>query len=221
MRGKRIAKIVIALAIVGGYVAFKDDIAKLWQDFHVKLVEHPTPKKTVWLDQGISKEKLSWFYHADQGTRTFGFPYEWLMALEQPTIPWLLFTEVDLFSDTAYLDRYGFIADTIIPGKKALPIGFAQGGPMLDPTGAPWRNPRNKQGHDRCRPDLRGLPHRQLHLQGHRCRHRRRTGAHRPVQDEAGNGHLALADALPGPAGSTASPSASLARTPPSTTARR
>ena len=145
MRGKRIAKIVIALAIVGiGYAAFKDDIAKLWQDFHVKLVEHPTPKKTVWLDQGIAKEKLSWFYHADQGTRTFGFPYEWLMALEQPTIPWLLFTEVDLFSDTAYLERYGFIPDTIISGKKALPIGFAQGGPMLDPTGAPWRNPRNK-----------------------------------------------------------------------------
>jgi mono/diheme cytochrome c family protein len=145
MRGKRIAKIVIALVIVGIAYSAKDDIAKLWQDFHVKLVEHPTPKKTVWLDQGIAKEKLSWFYHADQGTRTFGFPYEWLMALEQPTIPWLLFTEVDLFSDTAYLERYGFIPDTIISGKKVLPIGFAQGGPMLDPTGAPWKNPRNKQ----------------------------------------------------------------------------
>jgi hypothetical protein len=146
MRGRKIAKIVIALAIVGiGYAVLKDDIAKLWQDLHVKLVERPAAKKTVWLDQGIAKEKLSWFYHADQGTRTFGLPYEWLMALEQPTIPWLLFTEVGLFSDTAYLDRYGFIADTIIPGKKALPIGFAQGGPMLDPNGAPWKNPRNKQ----------------------------------------------------------------------------
>jgi hypothetical protein len=146
MRGRKIAKIVIALAIVGiGYAVLKDDIAKLWQDLHVKLVERPAAKKTVWLDQGIAKEKLSWFYHADQGTRTFGFPYEWLMALEQPTIPWLLFTEVGLFSDTPYLDRYGFIADTIIPGKKALPIGFAQGGPMLDPNGAPWKNPRNKQ----------------------------------------------------------------------------
>ena len=67
------------------------------------------------------------------------------MALEQPTISWLLFTKVGLFSDTAYLDRYGFIPDTIIPGKKALPIGFAKGGPMLDPTGAPWRNPRTKE----------------------------------------------------------------------------
>jgi mono/diheme cytochrome c family protein len=145
MRGKRIAKIVIALAIIAiGYSAFKDDIAKLWQDFHVKIVERPTPKKTVWLDQGISKDKLSWFYHADQGTRTFGFPYEWFMALEQPTISWLPFTKVGLFSDTAYLDRYGFIPDTIIPGKEALPIGFAKGTPMLDSTGAVWRNPRTK-----------------------------------------------------------------------------
>ena len=141
---RKITKTVIALAIVGGvYAYFKDDIAKLWQDLHVKVVEHPTPKKTVWLDQGISKDKLSWFYHADQGTRTFGFPYKWFMALEQPTIPWLLFNDAGPFSDPAYLDRYGFISDTIIPGKAALPIGFAEGGPMLDPTGAPWRNPRD------------------------------------------------------------------------------
>lgn len=146
MRGWRLTKIVIALAVVGvGYAAFKDDIAKLWQDLHVRIVEHPAPKKTVWLDQGISKEKLSWFYHADQGTRTFGFPYEWFMALEQPTIPWLIFTDAGLFSNTAYLDRYGFIADTVIAEKHELPIGFAKGGPMLDPTGVTWRNPRNKE----------------------------------------------------------------------------
>ena len=124
---------------------FKDDVAKLWDDLHVKIAEYPQPKKTVWLDQSVAKEKLSWFYHADQGTRTFGIPYEWFMALEQPTIPWLLSPTSAPFSDPAYLDRYGFIPDTIIPGKKALPIGFAQGGPMLDPSGAPWRNPRNKQ----------------------------------------------------------------------------
>ena len=146
MRGKTIAKIVVAVVVVGAvYSAFKDDIAQLRDDLHVKVAEYPPPKKTVWLDQNISKENLSWFYHADQGTRTFGVPYEWFMALEQPTVPWLLFTSVDLLSDTAYLDRYGFIPDTIIPGKKALPIGFAQGGPMLDPQGMPWRNPRSKQ----------------------------------------------------------------------------
>src|SRR5438034_1151323 len=146
MRGTRIAKIVIALAIVGiAYGALKDDIAKLWQDFHVKVVEYRHPTKTAWLDQGLAKDKLSWSYHADQGTRTFGFPYEWFMALEQPTIPWLIFNKVDDFSETAYLDRYGFIPDTVIPGKKALPIGFAKGGPMQDSSGAPWKNPRTKE----------------------------------------------------------------------------
>ena len=145
MRGKTIVKIVIALAIVAVVYGAKDDIAKLWQDLHVKIVERPAPKKTVWLDQGIPKEKLSWFYHADQGTRTFGFPFEWFMALEQPTISWMPFAKVGLFSDTAYLDRYGFIPDTVIPGKEALPIGFAKGTPMLDPTGAVWRNPRTKK----------------------------------------------------------------------------
>ena len=148
MRCKTIAKIVVGVLVVGvglGYVAFKDDIAALWDKLHVKIAEYPQPKKTVWLDQGISKEKLSWYYHADQGTRTFGFPYEWFMALEQPTIPWLILNKVDDFSETAYLDRYGFIPDTVIPGKKALPIGFAKGGPMLDPSGAPWKNPRTKE----------------------------------------------------------------------------
>src|SRR5262245_6227351 len=134
MRGRKIAAIVVAALVVGGgaYLAFKDDIVNLWDNLHVKVAEYPQPKKTVWLDQGVPKEKLSWFYHADQGTRTFSFPYEWFMALEQPTISLLLFTSVGLLSDTAYLDRFGFIPDTVIPGKTALPIGIAQGGSMLD-----------------------------------------------------------------------------------------
>lgn len=147
MRGR--TKIVIAALIVAaGYSAFKDDIAQLWDDLHVKLVEYPQPKKTVWLNQGVSKDDLNWFYHADQGTRTFGMPYEWFMALEQPVIPWLILTDAGSFNDPAYLDRYGFIRNTILPPKKdekEMPIGFAKGGPMLDPSGAPWRNPGNKQ----------------------------------------------------------------------------
>ena len=116
MRGR--TKIVIALlvvvVIVGAvYAFFKDDIAQLWADLHAQIAEYPQPKKTVWLDQDVSKEKLSWFYHADQGTRTFGIPYEWFMALEQPTFPWCCSPHVATFSDPAYLDRYGFIPDTI------------------------------------------------------------------------------------------------------------
>jgi len=142
MRRRTIIKIGVLAVGISVIAYFKDDITQLWDGLHVKIAEYPQPKKTVWLDQNVSKDKLSWFYHADQGTRTFGIPYEWFMALEQPVIS---LTSVDLLSDPAYLDRYGFIPDTIIPGKKALPIGFAQGGPMSDPSGAPWRNPSNKQ----------------------------------------------------------------------------
>ena len=199
MRCKTIAKIFVGVLVAGvglAYVAFKDDITALWNNLHPKIAEYPQPKKTVWLDQGIGKEKLSWFYHADQGTRTFGFPYEWLMALEQPTIPWLIFNKVDDFSDTAYLDRYGFIPDTIIPAKKALPIGFAKGGPMLDPSGAPWKNPRTKETMNGVGLTCAGLSYRTLHLQGHRCHHRRRAGAHQSLHDEAGHGRRPAADAL-------------------------
>jgi len=86
MSRKSITKIVITVlltnlviaVLVGGGLAlyFKDDIASFWDAIHIKVAEYHTPKKTVWLDQNISKEKLSWFYHADQGTRTFGIPYE-------------------------------------------------------------------------------------------------------------------------------------------------
>ena len=148
MRCKTIAKIVVGVLVVGGaYITFKDDIAALWDNLHVKIAEYPQPKKTVWLDQGVNKEDLRWFYHADQGTRTFGIPYEWFLALEKPVIPWLIFTDAGPFNEPAYLDRYGFIPDTILPDKKdekQMPIGFAKGGPMLDPSGAPWRNPSSK-----------------------------------------------------------------------------
>ena len=145
---RRRTKIVIAaLVAAAGYAYCKDDITQLSDNLHVKIAEYPQPKKTVWLDQGVNKEDLRWFYHADQGTRTFGIPYEWFLALEKPVIPWLIFTDAGPFNDPAYLDRYGFIPDNILPDKKdekQMPIGFAKGGPMLDPSGAPWRNPSSK-----------------------------------------------------------------------------
>jgi RoxA-like, cytochrome c-like len=145
MGRRTVATIAVAALVVGAvYAAFKDDITQLWDNLHVKLAEYPQPKKTVWLEQNVSREKLGWFYHADQGTRTFGIPYEWFIALEQPTIPWLIFTSVDFFREQPYLDRYGFIPDTPVRDQIVLPIGFARGGPMLDPSGAPWRNPRDK-----------------------------------------------------------------------------
>jgi len=140
---RRRTKIVIAVLVaVGVYEFFKDDIGQLQEAFNVRLAEYQTPKNTKLLNQNVSDKDIGWFYHADQGTRTFGLPYEWFMALEQPSL-WSMFWSADKFSDPAYLDRYGFIPDPF--DKKALPIGFAHGDAMLDPNGEPWRNPSNKQ----------------------------------------------------------------------------
>ena len=113
----RKTNIVIGLLVIGGLLYFKDDIEQVVSGFTVKVVDYQPPAKTVWLDQNVSAERLSWFYHADQGTRTFGIPHEWFMKLEQPTIPWTLFTAMPPLSETSYLGRFGFIPDTVIPGK--------------------------------------------------------------------------------------------------------
>ncbi|QPF85442.1 hypothetical protein IC762_03670 [Bradyrhizobium genosp. L] len=136
--------IFIGLVLVAGLAYFKDDLKFLAEGFNVKAVDYQPPAKTVWLDQKVSAEQLRWFYHADQGTRTFGIPQEWFMVLEQPTI-WPLIGAAPRLSDTNYLGRFGFIPDTVIPGKAdPLPIGFAHGTAMLDANGAPWRNPHDK-----------------------------------------------------------------------------
>lgn len=139
----RRTKIVVGLLIaIGAIIYAKDDINQIWEGLHVKLAEYPAPKNTKLLNQNVSDKDIGWFYHADQGTRTFGLPYEWFMALEQPSLTAMLWS-ADPFSDSAYLDRYGFIPDPL--DKKALPIGFAHGDAMLDPTGEPWRNPATKK----------------------------------------------------------------------------
>ena len=138
----RKTKLIVGAVVVIGLGAGIYAVNKFLDAIHVSLPEYQPAKKTVWLDQNVDKEKLRWFYHADQGTRTFSIPYEWFIALEQPVIS---LTFAGLLSDPAYLDRYGFIPDTIEPGKEALPIGFAAGGPMSDASGLPWRNPRTKQ----------------------------------------------------------------------------
>jgi len=125
--------IVIILAIV---------LCVLWHEHHdeltVELPTYPPIGKAVWLDQNWSADQRNWFHHADQGTQTFGIPYEWFVALEQPA---LSLTDPGLLSDTTYLDRYGFIPDTS-SDKSELPVGFAHGGEVLDVSGAPLRNPQ-------------------------------------------------------------------------------
>jgi mono/diheme cytochrome c family protein len=128
-----VGAIVIILAIV---------LSVLWHEHRdeltVELPTYPPIGKTVWLDQNWSVDQRNWFHHADQGTQTFGIPYEWFIALEQPA---LSLRDPGLLSDTTYLDRYGFIPDTS-SSKSELPVGFAHGGAVLDVSGAPLRNPQ-------------------------------------------------------------------------------
>jgi hypothetical protein len=105
----------------------------------VELPNYPVIANTVWLDQNWTPDQRHWFHNADQGTQTFGIPYEWFIALEQPTPS---ITAPGLLSDPKYLDRYGFISSNTNSGKTELPIGFAHGGTMHNTDGTPWRNPQ-------------------------------------------------------------------------------
>jgi hypothetical protein len=110
-----------------------------YDNFTVEVPEYEPINDVVWLPQNWTTAERDWFHHADQGTQTFGIPYEWFIALEQPPFS---FTDSGLLSDPLYLDRYGFIPDSTHPGKPELPIGFAHGGQIFDVTGAPLRNPQ-------------------------------------------------------------------------------
>jgi len=138
---RKILWIIIVLIVVGLAVAWKP-LSQLYAALDIDLPEYPQTKTTIWLDQKVSKERLGWFYHADQGTRTFSIPFEWFVALEQPVIFPLAALPL---SDPTYLNRYGFIVDTIEPGTPPLPIGFAHGGPVLNDSLEPWLNPQTKK----------------------------------------------------------------------------
>jgi mono/diheme cytochrome c family protein len=102
------------LAIVAFFLAIielPDQVGKfvppLAQILPPPLPDRAPVKSAVWLDQNWSTEDRHWFHHASQGTATFQVPYDWFMALEQPGLH--LVTQPGLLSDTAYLERFGFL----------------------------------------------------------------------------------------------------------------
>jgi hypothetical protein len=129
--GLVLAAVVAILAVLGGTWAY--------YNFSLQLPKYPPTKNTVWLPQNWTEDQRDWFHHPDQGTQTFGIPYEWFIALEQPA---LSFKAPGLLSDPLYLDRYGFIPSSASARKPELPVGFAHGAPLRDTQGAPWRNPQ-------------------------------------------------------------------------------
>lgn len=133
---------VAAVVIIASVAAYK------FYDEHVKVVvpAYPAVKKFVWLEQNWKPDERDWFHHADQGTLTFHIPYEWFVALEQPVLSLTaVLTAAELFSDPAYLDRFGFIPGSTEAGKHELPVGMARGDckeGMVDSTATTWKNPR-------------------------------------------------------------------------------
>src|ERR1700760_167614 len=114
--------LVLALLLVVGARWARDN-------FTVQVPNYATAGKVVWLEQNWTAEQRDWFYHAEQGTQTFGISYEWFIALEQPA---LSLGKPGLLSDPQYLDRYGFIPSEAKNVGAALPIGFAVGPKLTD-----------------------------------------------------------------------------------------
>jgi mono/diheme cytochrome c family protein len=101
------------------------------------MPEFPAPRRVLWLDQGWTPDEQYRYHVADQGTQTFGVPYEWFVALEQPSLSW---TEAPPIIDKTWLDRFGFIT-----GDSPLPVGFARGSEFRDPNMAVLSNPATGQ----------------------------------------------------------------------------
>src|SRR5260370_34949199 len=85
--GRKI-KIILGVVVVIGLGVGIYELDKFLDAIHVSLPEYQATKKTVWLDQNANNDKkdLAWFYHPDQGTRTFGSPLEWFQARQQQTL---------------------------------------------------------------------------------------------------------------------------------------
>jgi mono/diheme cytochrome c family protein len=135
---KKFALALAVILIVLLLVARRSLLAEYY-DLTVVLPTYPPMANVTWLEQNWTPKQRDWFHHADQGTQTFGLPYEWFIALEQPS---LSISAPGLMSDLVYLDRYGFIPSSAGPGKPDLPIGFAHGGQVLDVSGKRLRNPQ-------------------------------------------------------------------------------
>jgi len=133
--------LIILIAVIAVVALFAPGIYR--RNFTVTIPQYAAMEaKPAWLDQQWTPQQRDWFHHADQGTQTFGIPYEWFIALEQPA---LSLSSPGLFSDTAYLDRYGFIPAWADPGNSDLPIGFAHGGRVEEVSGETLLNPQTKK----------------------------------------------------------------------------
>lgn len=139
----KLAKAVVALiAFIAAFVVVFAEFPELIRPIPLlgqleppALPERQPLKAAYWLDQNWSTEDRFWFHHASQGTATFPVPYSWFMALEQPG--WRLWGRPGLLSDSAYLERMGFLPSpkTIRTDEATLRrYGFTKTGAKTDPV---------------------------------------------------------------------------------------
>ena len=100
------------------------------EEITVHVPEYQRPPELVRLDQNWTPEQRKRFHHTPQGTRLV--PYDWFKALEQPCLSPF---GCGMFSDSAYLDRFGFIPSEADPemNPDGLPVGFAIDRDFVDP----------------------------------------------------------------------------------------
>ena len=126
MRRKYVLLVLLALVLVGA-VYVRSQLPKLTVD----LPEYQRPANLVRLEQNWTPEQRKAFHFTPQGTRLI--PYDWFKALEQPCLnP----SGCGMFSDPAYLSRFGFIPGETDPtlNPDGLPVGFAIDKTFVDPT---------------------------------------------------------------------------------------
>lgn len=150
--------IVLSLLATSAYIAFPDWINdKLSAGLEMlpgtlpkkvagllppALPPYQPAKATTWLDQSWSEQDRHWFHHVSQGTATFPFPYDWFMKLEQPYLTLPFTGSPGHISDSAYLERFGFMssqkfADNATPDLQKLPAAALAD---LKPTAADNRD---------------------------------------------------------------------------------
>jgi hypothetical protein len=120
-----VAVVLIAL-LARLYPLFYDKL----EEIRVHVPEYQRPAEIVRLDQNWTAAQRKRYHHTPQGTRLV--PYEWFKALEQPCLSLL---GCGMFTDPAYLDRFGFIPSEADPemNPDGLPVGFAVDREFVDP----------------------------------------------------------------------------------------
>lgn len=121
----------IALAAITFTAAVPGATAKI-----PELPIYAKARTALWLDQGWNERERAFYHHVSQGTDTLPIPYIWFVSLERPVAS---LNSPGLFSDPAYLDRFGFIPSPVSQTNPAgLPVGFARTTATDPTTGKPF-----------------------------------------------------------------------------------